>query len=137
MKKITFILLFLILTSISGDFKKDDVIGIWLTQEEKGKFSIYEKDGKFFGMLIWAKDPDAIDDKNPDEALRDRKLVGSEILTGFEWDGEMWVDGEIYDPNEGATYSCKMWLEDKNKLKIRGYVGISLLGRTVTWTRER
>lgn len=121
----------------SSNFSRDDVKGIWLTQKKDGKFEIFERNGKFYGKLIWGKTPGKLDDKNPDPKLRKRKLVGSEILTGFEWDGDQWVDGEIYDPREGDFYSCEMWLEDKNTLKIRGYVGISLFGKTVTWTRVK
>lgn len=137
MRKLVFFVFLLVSLSLSGDWNKDDNVGVWLTQKEKGKFSIFERDGKYYGVLIWGENPDKLDTENPDESLRSRKLVGSEILSGFVWDGEEWVDGEIYDPREGETYSCKMWLEDKNTLKIRGFVGVSLFGRTVTWTRVK
>ncbi|MDC1067638.1 DUF2147 domain-containing protein [Candidatus Kapabacteria bacterium] len=118
-----------------ASINKDDIFGTWLTQDQDGKFEIYERDGKFFGKLVWGKNPNKLDENNPNPKLRNRKLVGSEILTEFIFDNGEWVDGKIYDPRDGDTYSCNMWLEDLNTLKIRGYVGISLFGKTVTWTR--
>jgi uncharacterized protein (DUF2147 family) len=60
-----------------------------------------------------------------------------EFLSDFVFDGDdEWVDGKVYDPESGNTYSCKMWLEDGN-LKLKGYVGISLIGRTETLEKVR
>ena len=68
--------------------------------------------------------------------MRSRELVGLMILSGFVFDGDdTWEDGTIYDPREGKTYSCKMSLDGTNNLSIRGYMGISLFGRSETWTR--
>jgi uncharacterized protein (DUF2147 family) len=54
----------------------------------------------------------------------------------FVYDGEgVWEDGDIYDPKSGKTYSCYMKLQSMDKLKVRGYIGISLIGRTTYWTR--
>ncbi|MGC4020942.1 MAG: DUF2147 domain-containing protein [Cyclobacteriaceae bacterium] len=77
------------------------------------------------------------DEKNPDPALRTREVIGLVILKDFEADkeGKVWENGTIYDPREGKTYSCKMTLKDANNLSIRGYVGVSLFGRTETYTR--
>jgi uncharacterized protein (DUF2147 family) len=62
--------------------------------------------------------------------------MGLDILSGFKYGGgNIWQDGKIYDPKNGKTYSCKMTLEG-NELKVRGYVGFSLLGRTTVWTRK-
>jgi uncharacterized protein (DUF2147 family) len=58
------------------------------------------------------------------------------ILTAFKFDGDgEWKGGDIYDPESGKTYSSYMYLKDRNTLKVRGYVGVSLFGRTETWTR--
>ena len=66
--------------------------------------------------------------------MQGRNVQGLEILTNFDKDGNTYVDGKIYDPKSGKTYSCKMTLKG-DKLDIRGYVGVSLLGRTETWKR--
>ena len=76
------------------------------------------------------------DRNNPNPKLRDRPIVGIEFMNGFVHAGKnRWVDGKIYDPESGKTYQCKMTLVATNKLEVRGFVGISLLGRTVEWTR--
>lgn len=119
----------------AGDFKESDIEGYWLTSEKDGKFHIYKKEGKYFGKLVWGKNPGKKDENNPDPKLRDREVVGLEILTGFEWDEDEWVDGEIYNPRNGKTYSCLMWLDDMNTLQVKGYIGFSLIGQQKTWTR--
>ncbi len=68
------------------------------------------------------------DDNNPDPALRDRPLVGLELLSGFRYTGKRW-EGKIYDPASGNTYSSRME-RDGQRLKMRGYVGVPMFGRT-------
>jgi len=81
-------------------------------------------------------DPIRRDENNPDLTLRGRPLKSLAVLTGFEYDGEnRWVNGIIYDPNSGNTYKATVTLADNDTLKVRGYVGFSLFGRTETWTR--
>ena len=75
------------------------------------------------------------DDKNPDPALRDRLLNGMTIMQGFRYvGGNRWTGGKIYDPNSGKTYKGKLTQIDRNTLKLRGYIGISLFGRSATAT---
>jgi uncharacterized protein (DUF2147 family) len=62
-------------------------------------------------------------------------VLGLVILTGFKFDTDEWSDGDIYDPEKGKTYSCTLSLKDSGTLKVRGYIGISLIGRTEIWTR--
>ena len=71
--------------------------------------------------------------------MQSRRVVGLEILSNLVWDegDNEWDDGEIYDPKSGSTYSCYGELEDKNTLKLRGYVGISIIGRTAVWTKVK
>jgi uncharacterized protein (DUF2147 family) len=96
------------------------------------------------GTIVWLKDPlgddgkPAVDSKNPDPGLRSQRLVGLKLLSGFEQtsdDPDAWRGGTIYDPDDGRTYSCNLTLQDKNTLKVRGYVGFSLLGKTQIWNR--
>jgi uncharacterized protein (DUF2147 family) len=61
--------------------------------------------------------------------------VGTVILKDFKYSGKTWEDGTIYDPKNGKTYSCIIKAKGLNNLDIRGYIGISLLGRTTNWTR--
>jgi uncharacterized protein (DUF2147 family) len=122
-------------TAYGQTTKGDAIIGTYLTPKKDGKIQIYKRAGKYFGKVITGDRPNELDTKNPEASLRTRKLIGLEILTNFEFDGDdTWEDGKIYDPNEGKTYSCKMTLEGKN-LKVRGFIGISLLGRNEIFTR--
>jgi uncharacterized protein (DUF2147 family) len=121
----------------------DAVLGKWETKNGKSHVEIYKKDGEYYGKIVWLKEPlneegkPKVDKNNPEEDMRSRPLKGLELLREFEYDAddEMWEDGEIYDPESGDTYSCEMSLEGDDKLKVRGYLGISLLGRTTVWTR--
>ncbi len=116
--------------------KGDAILGVWINPAKDAKFEIYKKDNKYFGKIIWGKDGDTKDSKNPDSKLRNRYLIGLTILNNFLFDGKKtWDDGTIYDPKDGKTYSCKLTLASANKLDVRGYVGISLFGRTETWTK--
>ena len=78
-----------------------------------------------------------IDDKNPNKGLRNRPIQGMVLLTGPKWKKGEWDDGDIYDPEYGNTYSAMVMMPDKNTLKLRGYMGFSLLGRTTTWVRAK
>ncbi len=127
--------------------KADDIVGVWLTQDKDSHVEIFKQGDQYFGKIIWLSEPidsvtgkPKVDDKNPDAKLQSRPIMGLELLTNFKYfpDDQEWEDGHIYDPKKGATYKCYMEFPDpgnKNKLKIRGYIGFSLLGRTVYWYR--
>jgi len=127
------------------DFKADDILGVWMNEDKDAQVEIYKDNGKYFGKIVWLLNPideetnkPKLDDKNEDISLRDRPVMGLLLLKDFVFDGDdEWEDGTIYDPKNGKTYSCYMEFEDKDDmstLKIRGYIGISLLGRTTYWT---
>jgi len=122
--------------------KADDIIGIWLTGgKEPAKIQVYKSGEKFYGKIIWLKSPtengkQRMDGNNPDKAKRSNPIIGLLMLTGFKFDGDdEWKGGDIYDPESGKTYSAYLYLKDMNTLKVRGYIGVSLFGRTETWTR--
>lgn len=133
----------ILLTSVKfAAAQKDKIEGFWLNQEKEAKVEIYKaKNGKFYGKIVWLKEPNRdgkpkTDINNPKENLRPQPIIGLLILKGFNKDGEkVYEDGTVYDPKNGKTYSCKITYENANTLSIRGYVGISMLGRTTTWTR--
>jgi uncharacterized protein (DUF2147 family) len=114
-----------------------DILGVWWSPKKDGRINIYQKDNKYYGELIWVlpEHEGKKDIKNPDKSKQDRPVLGIKLLDGFKYDDGEWVDGTIYDPDNGKTYSCYMKLKSKNKLKVRGYIGISLLGRTEIFTR--
>ncbi len=118
------------------------ITGQWFTEEKESKIEIFEEKERFHGKLTWLREPEEdgkakTDTNNPDKSKRDRPLEGLKILEDFEFKDGQWENGEIYDPKSGKTYSCIMKLKNKDTLEVRGYVGISLIGRTTTWTRVR
>ena len=124
----------------------DAIIGKWLNQEGTSHIQIFKATngsfaGKFYGKIVWLKEPlkngkPKVDDLNPNPAKRSVPLMNLQILKDFVYDvdDKEWEDGTIYDPKNGKTYSCYMTLEGA-KLNVRGYVGVSMIGRTSVWTR--
>jgi len=118
------------------------VLGEWLTAEGTSKIQIYKCGEEYCGKISWLKEPERdgkprVDEKNPEERLRNEPLMGLVILRGFTFDGEdTWTGGKIYDPKSGNDYSAKMSLADPKTLELRGYILVPLFGRTETWTRE-
>ncbi|MDJ0905319.1 MAG: DUF2147 domain-containing protein [Woeseiaceae bacterium] len=117
------------------------VEGRWLTQEQDGWIRISligeSLEGRIAGAPPGSPEEREFDDRNPDPSLRTRKLDGLVIMSGFEYDGDgRWKNGTVYDPNNGKTYRCTITLIDANTLKVRGFVGVSLFGRSATWTRD-
>ncbi len=133
----------LLCLTVYSQNKPDDIIGFWLTGgKEPAKIQIYKWGEKFYGKITWLKNPtengkQRADDNNPDKTKRSNPIVGLVILKEFKFNGDdEWKGGGIYDPENGKTYSSYMYLKNSNTLKVRGYVGVALLGRTETWTRS-
>lgn len=114
----------------------DQILGEWLSEPKDGKIQIFKQGDLYFGKISWSKTPGKKDVNNPDASLRSKELLGQVILKNFKFTGHSWEKGTIYDPHSGKTYDCILKLRDQNKtLDIRGFVGVSLFGRTSTWTR--
>ncbi len=139
--KTTIFLLALMLSAPSGLAQKspDDICGKWLTADKSGIIEIYKRGALYYGRIVGGKGgADSLDSKNPKPELRTRPLLGLDILKGLKFKGENdWGDGNIYDPRSGNEYNLFVSLEDANTLSLRGYVGISLFGRTEKWTRAK
>lgn len=143
MKKILVLsLVFMMAVKVFGSGESEYVVGKWYTDGKESVVEIFKKGDKFYGKIIWIKDEFNTDGsvkkdtKNPDESLRNQTIKGLEILKGFTFDDDEWSDGTIYDPKSGKTYSCIMKKKSGKKLSIRGYVGVSLFGKTTVWTRK-
>lgn len=135
-----FILLSLVLMSFSftSTTPADKIVGVWLSQIKDGNIQIFKKNGKYHGKIIWIKEPNdkngqpICDDHNPVGSLKSRRILNLVIIKDLVYaDGE-WSGGTVYDPKEGKTYDCKIWMEGQN-LKLRGYLG--WFYDTKTWTR--
>lgn len=147
MKKILTYLLFLVITIISTESKSqtteaDKLMGEWLSGSGKAHIKITKYGEKYMGKICWLKEPlneqgkPKMDKNNPDESKKTVPLMGLTNLVGFKYKGsKTWEDGTIYDPESGNTYKCTIKMIDENTITVRGYVGVSLLGRTDTWKR--
>lgn len=131
MKKLGFLLLFISVAVLGQDITH----GTWTDRDKEGQFQFEIRGGKLYGRIISLKNGDLKDSKNPDEARRNKGLVGLEFLKNFSPDGKNWKGGEIYDPKTGKTYSASIKWAGPHALDVRGFIGISLVGRTTRFTR--
>ncbi len=139
MKRILSIL-FLFISSLvfSQTQKADDLIGTYMTDKNEGMVEITKRDNKFFGKLLWTKTEGKLDTNNPDVKQQSQPLRGKEILKSFDFNGsDLWHNGTIYDPKNGKTYSCKITRDEKGNLSVRGFIGVSLIGRTTLWIKVK
>lgn len=143
MKNKIALLLFICSVAVKAQtFSTDAILGRWLTGTGNAAVTIYKESGKYFGKITWLKKPTSEDGKpkldknNPDEKKRSIPLIGLNILKEFVFaGGNKWEKGTIYDPENGKTYSCKITMVNNDKLDVRGFIGISMLGRTQVWIR--
>lgn len=148
MKKAIFVFLFALLVSpfisSSSSNEADKIVGTWLVGSGKAHIQIYKYSDKYAGKIVWLKEPmnesgkPKVDKNNPDASKRNNPLMGNVNMLGFKYTGnKTWKDGTIYDSENGKTYSCNMKLVDDNTLEVRGYIGISMIGRTDTWKKVK
>jgi uncharacterized protein (DUF2147 family) len=141
MKKIVFILLFL---TITISINSQTIFGTWNSRNDAGVvdtvLEIYKKNGKAYAKVVQVLNPDRKGARciNCDGEFKDKLVLGLDILSGLEKDGaDEWSGGTVIDPRNGSTYSCYIKLIQANKLKLRGYIGFSLFGKTAYWERAR
>jgi len=154
MKKVACVLGLAVLWAVAaaGQAQNPDaIIGKWLDGEQKAQIEVYKAEGKYFGKIVWLKEPtypanDAkgmagkqkVDRENPDPSRRTRPLLGLVILRDFAYSsGNLWENGRIYDPKNGKDYKCKLTLKSSDALDVRGFIGFSFIGRTDNWTRVK
>jgi uncharacterized protein (DUF2147 family) len=115
-------------------------VGTW--KNDDATFEITEDQGKLSGKIVALREsrtPDGqkkTDIHNPDPGKRQRPIIGLVFLSGFtQKSSTRWENGTVYDPKSGNTYSASMELDGPEKVNMRGFIGISLIGRTDVWTR--
>jgi len=123
--------------SFSNPLSETDILGGWVNQAGDGIIEIKQQEGYYVGIIMGSTDgKDRKDVNNSDPERQSKSLLHVKVMDEFVYAGNLkWEDGWIYDPNNGNTYSCEMTLIDHKTLKIRGYIGITLFGRTEIWTR--
>jgi uncharacterized protein (DUF2147 family) len=133
----------LAITLSSAARAADSPLGYWTTIDDDGKtpssvVQIYARGKKLFGKIVQLIKPRERDPKctECDGARKNQRILGMEILRDLEPDDDEWSGGYILDPRNGKEYKCYVELVDGGKrLKVRGYLGIALLGRTQYWQK--
>ena len=147
MKKYLFTAFVLLFVPLFLYAQADKILGTWITEKGTSSVEIYKgSDGKYHGKINWLEEPNEngkpkVDDENPDPKLANRPIMGLPLVKNFKYSSKKkrWLEGSIYDPDNGKTYDCFAWFEDGNynKLYLKGYVaGIKALGRKTTWKRR-
>ena len=120
-----------------------DVVGKWKLADGSAIVEVYKSGDVYNGKIVWLKNPTeadgtaAVDNLNPDPALRKRKLIGLNMLSGLRKDGGEYTGGKIYDPGNGKTYNCSMKVEG-DILRVRGSLDKrGIVGRTMDWFRVK
>ncbi len=138
-----FCLFFLSPAPFAQENEGDAVLGRWIVENKKSVIEIYKQADRYCGRIVWLakpKNPDGTykrDLNNPDPEKRNRPRLGMDVVWGFTYAGNRkWKGGKVYDPKTGKTYESQATLEE-NKLKVRGYVGTPLFGRTIVCTRTQ
>lgn len=140
-------LFFLNIPAYAGDKIPSDpnaIVGTWKNGEGTGMIKITRNGDKFQGQIVWLQEPNdpetgkpKLDKHHPDKSNHTRQIMGLTNMWGFKYTkAGVWDGGKIYDPKKGSTYDCTIKLKNDNTLEVRGYIGISLIGRTDTWTRQ-
>ncbi|MEZ4936353.1 MAG: DUF2147 domain-containing protein [Crocinitomicaceae bacterium] len=129
--KLFSVFILLLMCSVSS-FTQEDILGTYWTPDKDGKIKVYKVGEKIYAKLTWIKDMQSEHSKKPNGET----TLGSILLTGFvKKKDNLWSDGYIVDPTKEKKYTGKLWLDEKNNLVARGYLGISLLGKTVVFER--
>lgn len=134
------ICLLMFVNTVFGQSYDQAIKGVWLSEDKRCKAEVYEKNGKYYGKIIWLFEPNdpktgkpKLDANNPEESKRNRQLIGLLVLWDFSYKDGFWQDGYVYNPSSGKIYDCDVWLEGKDVLVLRGYWG--LIYHTEKWTR--
>ena len=126
-----------------NSYQTNQIEGVWITQDDetgkkKSEVLLYKNEGKLYGKILNLlleedKGKLCVNCKGENKNLA---IEGMVIVEGLELNGKIWEEGTILDPKSGKTYSCYITFENENTLKVRGYIGFSLLGRTQKWIRK-
>lgn len=139
-----FLISFISLSSVAQT-NRDAILGKWMSVEGNLEVEVYKENNDFKAKLIWFDDSDdkskpmnvRTDEKNPDKALRSRKLIGIDVLRNLKYypHDDEWDDGKIYDSSSGKEWSSEIWITKKGLLKVKGYWLFKFISQTETFKR--
>jgi uncharacterized protein (DUF2147 family) len=127
-------------TGVFAQPVNDSIIGKWYVEDKTALFDFYRIGSEYRARLLPLAKPDMVDANNPVDSLKNRKLSGATLIYGLVYDAKKnrWNGGRVYNPENGKTYFCYcMFSSAGTQLFFRGYLGVSILGRTQTWTRAK
>ncbi|OBX21764.1 MULTISPECIES: DUF2147 domain-containing protein [Bizionia] len=135
-------LFLLLITAYSLTNQAQTIVGQWETYDDKTKekkavIEIYQTDDKYFAKIVksFVGEIDALCEKC-EEPKKDKPIIGLIIIENIKKNNEDFEGGTILDPETGDVYKCNLKLINKNKLEVRGFIGISIFGRTQYWVRK-
>lgn len=141
MKHLVLLLLTLgFLNNIQAQEPSDKIVGIWLNEDKTNKIEIYKASDSYSGKIVWLAKMESNpnlhpkDKNNPNPELRDRDILGMNIITGLQYSAGKWANGTIYTPKRGMYADCKVELLSNGQLKI--IVSKSGFTKAQIWTRK-
>ncbi|MBV9963040.1 MAG: DUF2147 domain-containing protein [Parafilimonas sp.] len=145
MKHLT-VIFFLLFTAIChAQNKEDAILGKWESAEKNLIVDVYKQDDNFKAKIVWFYDEDdtitpiqkRLDLKNPNKALRSRPIIGTDILSGLQYNSKQgrWNGGRIYDATSGKTWDATVWLTSPGALSVRGFYLVRWFGKTMNFFR--
>ena len=135
MKSYCLALMLALSASVAAAAAPDRIVGTWFTANGQSKIEITKCDNRFCGTIVWMETP-RNDGKNADASQRQRSLVGAQIASGFQHDGDSkWTGGKLYAPERGKAVDATLVLVGDDSLEVQASVGIAR--KTVTWKRAR
>ncbi|HEY9343127.1 MAG TPA: DUF2147 domain-containing protein [Hanamia sp.] len=143
-----FILAFQLLASsfnLTPQQNADDIIGRWMSLKNNFEVEIFRTGNEFKAKIIWFDDTDDTtrpmnerrDEKNPNRALRNQKILGMQVMHGLVYNKKnaVWENGKIYDATSGRTWSATLRIMKNRYLKVRGYWHFQFLGQNLFFKR--
>lgn len=122
----------------------EQICGKWISAEKNLVVQVYRENGGYVARIVWFNNPDNtkaietyLDEKNPDKHLRNRKLVGLNVLNKLNYNSKTnsWEDGSIYDSTSGKTWNACAYVADDGCLKVTGYWHFKFIGKTLTFNK--
>jgi uncharacterized protein (DUF2147 family) len=145
-KRLLFLCLAFLLMSGSNSWAQEQVPwGVWADEQGKTQIELYRCGERLCGKIVALNSPNdadgrpLLDTHNPDPKRRNQPHLGLTVLQKLSYNAstDRWEDGEIYDPNNGRTYSCYVHQLGPDRLEVKGYIGFAFIGRAQIWTRVR
>ncbi len=137
---LVFVLMLGLLNNIQAQAPSDKIVGIWYNEDKTNNIEIYKAGDSYSGKIVWISELDSNpnlhpkDKNNPKPELRNRNILGMDIITGLQYSIDKWVKGTIYTPKKGIYANCKVELLSNGQLKI--IVSKSGFTKTQKWTRK-